>query len=103
MRLIRDVIYDDVETQNLDVTPGFRFTWWYSGAEVTPDNKHKDKEMTKQFVRWAEIKKKLENPFKKLYEVTTFLHTEILRAFSMVKSQIVVPVFQELTDGFYFT
>ena len=41
----------DVETQKLDVMPGFRFSWWYSGAEVTPDNKYKDEEITKQFVR----------------------------------------------------
>ena len=42
---------DDVDTQKLNVMPSFRFTWWYSGDEVTPDNKHKDYEMTKQFVR----------------------------------------------------
>ena len=51
MRLSRDVSSEDVETQKLDVVPGFKFTWWYSGAEVTPDDKYKDEEMTKQFVR----------------------------------------------------
>ena len=51
MSLWRDVSLDDVETQKLDLMPGFKFTWWYSGAEVTPDNRYKDEEMTKQFVR----------------------------------------------------
>ena len=51
MRLSRDVSSEDVETQRLDVMPGFRVSWWYSGAEVTPWNKYKDKEITKQFVR----------------------------------------------------
>ena len=49
--LTRDVSSEDVETQRLDVMPGFRFSWWYSGAEVTSDNRFKDEEMTKQFVR----------------------------------------------------
>ena len=51
MRLFRDVSSEDVETQKLDMMPGFRFTWWYSGTEVTPDNKFKDENITKQFVR----------------------------------------------------
>ena len=51
MRLWRDVCSDDVETQKRDVMPGVRFTWWYSGAKVTPENKFKDEEFTKQFVR----------------------------------------------------
>ena len=51
MILSRDVSSEDVETQKLDVMPGFRLSWWYSGAEVTPDNNYKDEDMTKQFVR----------------------------------------------------
>ncbi len=51
MNLIRDVSSEEVESQRLDLMPGFRFSWWYSGAEVTPDNKYKDEEITKQFVR----------------------------------------------------
>ena len=51
MWLTRNVSSEDVETQTLDLMPGFRFTWWYSGADVTPDNKYKDEEMNKQFVR----------------------------------------------------
>ena len=49
--LYRKVSCLDVNHQRLDVMPGFRLTWWYTGAEVTPDNKYKDEEMTKQFVR----------------------------------------------------
>ena len=49
--LSRDVNSEDVETQKLEIMPGFIFRWWYSGRWVTPDNKYKEKEMTKQFVR----------------------------------------------------
>ena len=49
--LSRDVSLADVDKQTLNVMPGFRFTWWYTGAEVTPEYKYKDEEMTKQFVR----------------------------------------------------
>ena len=51
MLLTRDVSSEDVEQMKLDVMPGFNFSWWYSGAEVTPDNKYKDNDMSKQFVR----------------------------------------------------
>ena len=54
MYLTQNVSSEDVETQRLDLMPGFRFSWWYSGAEVTPDNKYKDEELNKQFVRLAE-------------------------------------------------
>ena len=50
MLLWRDVSSEDVESQKLDLMPGFRFSWWYSG-EVTPDNRFKDDKMNKQFVR----------------------------------------------------
>ena len=51
MYLRRDVKYEDVETKKLDIMPGFRFSWWYTGAQVTMDDKYKDYELTKQFVR----------------------------------------------------
>ena len=51
MSLSRDASSKDFETQKLKLMPGFRISWWYSGGEVTPDNKYKDEEMTKQFVR----------------------------------------------------
>ena len=38
MSLWRDVSPEDVEKQRLDLMPGFKFSWWYSGAEVTPDD-----------------------------------------------------------------
>ena len=47
----RDVSSEDVEQVMLDVMPGFRLSWWYTGAEVTPDRRYKDYEMTKHFVR----------------------------------------------------
>ena len=40
--LSRHVSSEDVETQKLDLMPGFRFSWWYTGAEVTSDNRFKD-------------------------------------------------------------
>ena len=51
MFLSRVVSSGDVEKQRLDVMPGFRFSWWYSGGEVTPDENYKDEYMNKQFVR----------------------------------------------------
>ena len=53
MILNRKVLrYDEeVLTQKLHLMPGLRFSWWYTGADVTPDNKYKDEEMTKHFVR----------------------------------------------------
>ena len=47
----RKVSSEDVLQQKLDLMPGFRFSWWYTGAEVRPDNKYKNEEMTKLFVR----------------------------------------------------
>ena len=49
--LIRDVSFEDVEAQKMDVMPGFRFSWWYTGEKVTPDKKYKDSTKTKQYVR----------------------------------------------------
>ena len=51
MTLQQDVSSEDVETQKLDLMPGFKLSWWYSGADVTPDNQYEDDEITKQFVR----------------------------------------------------
>ena len=51
MDLERDVSPEDVEIQTLDTMPGLRFSWWYTGAEVTPVHKYKDEDITKQFVR----------------------------------------------------
>ena len=51
LRLLRDVSAEDINKQKLDMMPGFRFTWWYTGTKVTPDKKYKNEEITKQFVR----------------------------------------------------
>ena len=51
VELSRHVSSEDVKQQKLDLMPGFRLTWWYTGAEVTPERKYKDTEMTKYFVR----------------------------------------------------
>ena len=51
IRLLRDVSAEDVDKQKLDQMPGFRFSWWYTGAMVTPDDKYKNDELTKPFVR----------------------------------------------------
>ena len=51
MSLNRDVSSEEVQTQKLDAMPGFRFSWWYTGGKVTPDDTFKDDKMTKQFVR----------------------------------------------------
>ena len=49
--LSRDVSSGDVVSQKLDLMPGFRFSWWYSGMEVTPDNRYRHLDIAKQFVR----------------------------------------------------
>ena len=51
MYLSRDLRYEEIETQRLDLMPGFKFSWWYTGIEVTADNRYAYKEGTKQFVR----------------------------------------------------
>ena len=53
IKISRDVSSEDVEShsQKLDVMPGFKFSWWYSGMEVTPDKRYEDYETTKQLVR----------------------------------------------------
>ena len=38
--LDRNVILADVLKQKLDLMPGFRFNWYYSGIEVEPDAKY---------------------------------------------------------------
>ena len=51
MWLSRDVRSEEVDNQNMDVMPGFKFSWWYTGAKVTPENIFTDEWMNKQFVR----------------------------------------------------
>ena len=50
--LERSVSSEDVEQQKLDVMPGFRLQWWYTGAaELKPDSLYQDAKLTKYFVR----------------------------------------------------
>ena len=52
VHLTRSVSSGDVEQQKLDVMPGFRLQWWYTGAaEAVPDPNYKDEKLTKHFVR----------------------------------------------------
>ena len=51
IELSRNVRSDEVENMKLDLTPGFRFKWWYTGAEVTSETIFKDDDINKQFVR----------------------------------------------------
>ena len=52
VKLNRDVkVSEEIEKQKLDVMPGFILSWWYTGAEVTPERNYKDKKETKNFVR----------------------------------------------------
>ena len=44
----------DVEKIKSDLMPGFRFSWWYSGQEITTESKYKNEEMTKLFIRQTE-------------------------------------------------
>ena len=50
--LSRSVSSTNVEQQKLDVMPGFRLQWWYTGAaELKPDSSYQDAKLTKHFVR----------------------------------------------------
>ena len=51
LRLYREVFMDDVKKQNLEMMPGFRFSWYYSGIEAKPDNRFSNKDNSKMFVR----------------------------------------------------
>ena len=43
---------EEVDQQKLEMMPGFRLSWWYSGvAEITPDNGFKYYQHNKLFVR----------------------------------------------------
>ena len=50
---LRNVVWADVKKQKLDLMPGVRITWHYSGMEVKPDSKYynEDSTRTKAFIR----------------------------------------------------
>ena len=45
------VTTQDVKNQLLDLMPGFKFSWYYLGIELHPDNKYSNTKDTKPFVR----------------------------------------------------
>ena len=49
--LVRDVISEDVEQMKLNVMPGFKLSWWYTGDVVTPDTKFENMTYNKLFIR----------------------------------------------------
>ena len=51
MFVSQDVSSVDVETQKLDLMPGFRLSWWYTGTEATPDDYHIYETINIQFIR----------------------------------------------------
>ena len=43
---------EELDQQLMDVMPGFRLSWWYTGeAEITPDATYKYYEEDKLFIR----------------------------------------------------
>ena len=56
IRLTRKISYENVKKQKLDKMPGFRFSWWYSGEEVIPEQKFKDEENNKNFPYSSRVK-----------------------------------------------
>ena len=54
-RLTRNVEVQDVKNQKLDVMPGFRVTWYYSGMKVEQVAKYANEDITKAFVREGSI------------------------------------------------
>ena len=51
MRLARRVTPQEVRKQKLDMMPGFKLTWHYSGMEVEPEAKYSNQSDTLAFVR----------------------------------------------------
>ena len=51
IRLSRGVTLTDVKDQRLDLMPGFRASWYYSGMEVQSYDGYFDKDDTKSFIR----------------------------------------------------
>ena len=49
MTLSRIVSSEDIEKQKLDYMPGFRLSWWYTGAKVIPVNEYKYREENKKY------------------------------------------------------
>ena len=50
--LIRNVNVQEVKNQKLDLMPGFRVKWYYSGMEIKSVAKYANEDITKAFVRY---------------------------------------------------
>ena len=51
LELIRKINLEDARKANLEVMPGFKFTWYYTGMEVLPEAKYSDNPLTTSFRR----------------------------------------------------
>ena len=51
IELNRRVLLADIRKQKLNLMPGFRYTWHYSGMEVEPEAKYYNYAKTRPFVR----------------------------------------------------
>ena len=54
MSLVRDISSKHAKQIKMDMMPGFKFSWWYTGAAVTPKPIYKNDENNKQFVRYVQ-------------------------------------------------
>ena len=54
LRFWREVSQDDVEDQDMDLMPGFKLSWWYTGLESGPESNYHEEEnpLSKQFIRY---------------------------------------------------
>ena len=63
VQIMRDVSVEDVQKMKLDLMPGFKTSWYYSGTgtkNVKPQAKYENKDVTKSFVRYiCVLKQKL--------------------------------------------
>ena len=41
----------EIASLNMDMMPGFRLSWWYTGENLEPEPKYLDRNMTKHFIR----------------------------------------------------
>ena len=51
VKLWRYVGTSDLETMSLETMPGFRFSWWYTGANINSEPKYSKYRMNRMFVK----------------------------------------------------
>ena len=42
----------EIAALKMEMMPGFRFSWWYTGENLAPQSKYIDRPMTKRFIRF---------------------------------------------------